>query len=46
MKLNGCALVILNPPPGLEPQLKAVAEWVVKAAGGPGGRAKVWNLNS
>lgn len=46
MKLNGCALVILNPPPRLEAQLKATAEWVVKAAGGPGGAAKVWQLNS
>jgi 23S rRNA (adenine2030-N6)-methyltransferase len=46
MKLNGCALVILNPPPGIEAPLKAIAEWVVKIAGGPGGVAKLWRLNS
>jgi 23S rRNA (adenine2030-N6)-methyltransferase len=46
MKLNGCALVILNPPPRLEAPLKAIAEWVVKAAGGPGGMAKLWKLES
>ena len=46
MKLNGCALVILNPPPGLEGPLGQVAEWVVKQAGGPGGLAKLWKLNS
>jgi 23S rRNA (adenine2030-N6)-methyltransferase len=46
MKLNGCALVILNPPPRLEVPLKAIADWVVKAAGGSGGMAKIWKLNS
>ena len=46
MKLNGCALVILNPPASLDAPLKAIAEWVVKAAGGPGGVAKLWKLNS
>jgi 23S rRNA (adenine2030-N6)-methyltransferase len=45
MKLNGCALVILNPPSSIEAPLKAIAEWVVKAAGGPGGIAKIWKLN-
>jgi len=46
MKMNGCALVILNPPPGLEAPLKAIAEWVVANAGGPGGLAKLWKLSS
>jgi 23S rRNA (adenine2030-N6)-methyltransferase len=46
MKMNGCALVILNPPPRIEAPLKAIAEWVVEAAGGPGGVAKVWSLDS
>jgi 23S rRNA (adenine2030-N6)-methyltransferase len=46
MKLNGCALVILHPPASLDAPLKAIAEWVVKAAGGPGGVAKLWKLNS
>lgn len=46
MKMNGCALVILSPPPGLEAPLKSVADWVVKKTGGPGGVAKLWRLNS
>ena len=45
MKLNGCALVILGAPPGLEPALASVAQWVVKQAGGQGGLAKLWRLN-
>ncbi|MGC1301853.1 MAG: 23S rRNA (adenine(2030)-N(6))-methyltransferase RlmJ [Caulobacteraceae bacterium] len=44
MKMNGCALVILNPPLGLEAPLKSIAEWVVANAGGPGGLAKLWKL--
>jgi 23S rRNA (adenine2030-N6)-methyltransferase len=46
MRLNGCALVILNPPPGLEGLLKQVADWVVTEAGGPGGLAKLWRLSA
>jgi 23S rRNA (adenine2030-N6)-methyltransferase len=46
MKLNGCALVVLNPPPSIAAPLKAIAEWVTKAAGGPGGMAKTWKLES
>jgi 23S rRNA (adenine2030-N6)-methyltransferase len=45
MKMNGCALVILNPPAGLEAPLKSIADWVVAKAGGPGGLAKLWKLN-
>jgi 23S rRNA (adenine2030-N6)-methyltransferase len=46
MRMNGCALVILGPPAGVEAALKSVAEWVVKQAGGPGGLAKLWCLNA
>lgn len=45
LRMNGCALVILGPPPGLESALGTVAEWVVKQAGGAGGLAKLWRLN-
>ena len=44
MKMNGCALVILGPPPGLEAPLQTAVDWVVQHAGGPGGRAKLWRL--
>ena len=46
MRMNGCALVILNPPPGIEGLLQTIADWVVKNAGGPGGLAKLWRLES
>ena len=44
MTMNGCALVILGPPPGLEPELQAAADWTVAHAGGTGGLAKLWRL--
>lgn len=44
MRMNGCALVILNPPAGVEAPLKSIAEWVVRTAGGPRGQAKLWRL--
>lgn len=42
MKMNGCALVLIHPPEGLEPPLQAAADWVTAAE--PGGHAKVWSL--
>ena len=44
MRMNGCALVVINPPEGLEADAAAVAEWVVGACGDPGGEARVWRL--
>jgi 23S rRNA (adenine2030-N6)-methyltransferase len=46
MRMNGCALVLLEPPPGLEAGLKAAVDWVVTAAGGPGGVGKLWRLDA
>jgi 23S rRNA (adenine2030-N6)-methyltransferase len=46
MRMNGCALVLLGPPPGLEAGLKAAVDWVAAAAGGPGGLGKLWRLDS
>ena len=42
MKMNGCALVLINAPGGLEPQLQAAADWIT--AGEAGGQARVWSL--
>ncbi len=42
MKMNGCALVLIHPPEGLEPSLQAAADWVT--TGEPGGQARVWSL--
>ena len=44
MKMNGCALVIANPPPGLADALRQVCEWVVSTLGEPGGEARLWRL--
>jgi len=44
MKMNGCALVIANPPPGLEVPLTEACGWIVGALGEAGGSAKLWRL--
>lgn len=44
MRMNGCALVLLNAPAGLDVALKAAVDWVVATAGGPGGLGKLWRL--
>jgi len=42
MKMNGCVLVIANPPAGLAEPLTKACEWVVAAVGEKGGAARVW----
>jgi len=44
MKMNGCALVAVNPPDGFEAELEAICGFVVEALGDPGGKAKLWTL--
>jgi 23S rRNA (adenine2030-N6)-methyltransferase len=44
MRMNGCALVIAKPTPGLEAPLREACEWVVGALGEPGGAARLWSL--
>lgn len=44
MTMNGCALVLLNPPAGLEAPLAAICGWIAKNLGDPGGEGRVWNL--
>ncbi len=44
MKMNGCAMVVVNPPAGLEAEMRAICEEVVRVLGDPGGLAKVWAL--
>jgi 23S rRNA (adenine2030-N6)-methyltransferase len=46
MKMNGCAMVIANPPAGVEPDLQAICGWVVKALGEAGGKAEVWSTGA
>ena len=42
MKMNGCALVVLNPPPGSEAAATEVCGWVTERLGEAGARAEVW----
>jgi 23S rRNA (adenine2030-N6)-methyltransferase len=46
MRMNGCALVVINPPEGLESDASEVCDWVVRTCGGPGGEARVWRLGA
>lgn len=42
MRMNGCALVVLNPPDGLDAAALEVCGWVAKTLGDAGARAEVW----
>ena len=44
MKMNGCALVAINPPENFAAHLKSVAADVVAVFGEPGGEARLWSL--
>jgi 23S rRNA (adenine2030-N6)-methyltransferase len=44
MKMNGCAMVVVNPPSGAEAAVVEICGWVVDSLGDPGGRAEVWML--
>ena len=44
MKMNGCAMVVLNPPAALRDAAQAICAEVVRSLGDPGGSAKVWRL--
>ena len=41
LRLNGCALVVVNPPAGLAEAGRAAADWVVARLGEAGGEARV-----
>jgi len=42
MKMNGCAMVVLNPPPGAEEAANQVCGWVAATLGGAAARSEVW----
>lgn len=44
MKMNGCALVACNPPPGFAATLEAICAAVVAALGDSDGSARVWTV--
>ena len=44
MKMNGCAMVVVNPPAGAETAAREVCGWVANALGEAGGKAEVWTF--
>jgi len=42
MRMNGCAVVVLNPPTGTEAAATEICGWAATALGGDGARAEVW----
>lgn len=46
MKMNGCALVVVNPPVGMDARLADQSEAIVATLGDPGGRSKVWAVGA
>lgn len=46
MKMNGCAMVIANAPPGLDAALSPICAWVADRLGETGGKAEVWRTGA
>ena len=44
MSLNGCALVVVGAPPGLDADAEAACKWVAGRLGEAGGVGRVWAL--
>jgi 23S rRNA (adenine2030-N6)-methyltransferase len=44
MKMNGCAMVVLNPPAGADQAAQEICDWVAGTLGEAGARAEVWRL--
>ena len=44
MRMNGCALVILNDPQGTEQDAMVAGDWIARTLGEPGGEARIWRL--
>ena len=42
MKMNGCAMVVVNPPEGADVAAGEICGWVALTLGEAGGRAEVW----
>lgn len=46
LRLNGCAMIIVNPPPGLEGPAGVAAAWIAEALGEPSGHARLSRVGS
>jgi 23S rRNA (adenine2030-N6)-methyltransferase len=45
MKMNGCALAVVQPPTGLEAPLEAICGWVAGRLGENGAAARIWTAS-
>jgi 23S rRNA (adenine2030-N6)-methyltransferase len=44
MRMNGCALAIVNPPEGLEHDARVACDWTAANLGGEGAQGRCWRL--
>ena len=44
MKMNGCAMVVVNPPAGANAAASEICGWVAGTLGEAGGKAEVWRV--
>jgi 23S rRNA (adenine2030-N6)-methyltransferase len=45
LRMNGCAMVVLNDPPGLDEDARAICGWATSVLGETGGETRVWRLD-
>jgi 23S rRNA (adenine2030-N6)-methyltransferase len=46
MRMNGCAMIVANPPPGLDERSAQAADWLAGTLGEPGGFGRVERVSS
>ena len=44
MKMNGCAMVVVNPPAGADAAATEICGWVARVLGDEGAKAEVWRV--
>ncbi|CAN5116883.1 23S rRNA (adenine(2030)-N(6))-methyltransferase RlmJ [soil metagenome] len=44
MTLNGCAMVVVNPPPGCDAAAEQICAWVTQTLGEAGAKSDVWRF--
>jgi 23S rRNA (adenine2030-N6)-methyltransferase len=44
MRMNGCAVLLLDPPPGVEAGIAEAAAWIAASLGEAGASHRLWPL--
>jgi 23S rRNA (adenine2030-N6)-methyltransferase len=44
MKMNGCAMVVVNPPAGTDEAAREICSWVAETLGETGQKSDIWRL--